>query len=82
MATGSGGDDVNPPQGAQFVARNVDFIQMNQSLGQRNARFYGAPQGVGLLKDFANQVMRKFAGLRHSVLSFQFSAFIQQLTEN
>jgi hypothetical protein len=39
MTTGPRGHDVNPPQRAQFLARDMDFIQANQSLGQRDARF-------------------------------------------
>jgi hypothetical protein len=35
------------------------------SVGERDARFDGSPQGVGLLKYLSNQMMGKFACLSH-----------------
>ena len=53
VAACAGGDDVDPPDGMQFLARDVDFVEANQSVGERNAGFDGATQGIGLLKNLS-----------------------------
>ena len=65
MTAGPRSHDVDPPQRAQFLARDVDFVQANPSLGQRDAGRNRSPQRVRLLKNLSNQMMRKFARLSH-----------------
>src|SRR5262249_32222990 len=59
------GDDVDPLYGAQFFAGDLDFLQPNDSLLERDAGINRSPQAFRLLKNLAYQVMRKLALLSH-----------------
>ena len=65
MTAGARSHDVNPSHRAQFLVRDVDLVQVDSSLGERDARRNGSPQGVGLLEDFSNQMMWEFARFSH-----------------
>ncbi len=69
MTAGTGSDNVDAPQSAQFIARDAYVVEVNASLGQRDARLDRAAQSIGLLEDFANQMMREFARFSHCILN-------------